>query len=508
MDDGHKWTDKELKKLERRISREYKQAEREVQAKLDDYLRRFEIKDKIKRQALEDGKITKQEYIKWRTGQIMIGKRWEEMKNTLAQDFHNANKIVASMTREFSYDAYALNHNYGTFEVEKGSLVDTSYTLYDRNTVERLVRDNPDMLPPPGKKVSQRIKEGKDVLWNKQQIQSVMTQSILQGEPIPSIAKRLATAVGDSNMKAATRNARTMTTGAENAGRVDSYKRAKRLGIKMQQMWIAILDGRTRHEHRQLDGQRVDVGKKFHVEGYEIEFPGDPHAAAEMVYNCRCTLIAVIPGTEIDRIKNAGDLPRNSKLGDMSYEEWKNEQLDKKETIFTPTLIDSIHGYTAMGGEQAKNFPFTSSMRNNLYKAASENTLETTTNVYRKIDLSSLEYQKLFDKIYENGTIDVDFDKLQSFTKDKKRAFTFGGTSQDYILYKIPAGTKINGIDIQNYSIYPEEQEILLGENKFTTSYDDIDWTSDNHLILTLRPIKKSKSIKQAYNAEYRKLSR
>lgn len=323
MDYGHKWTDDELRKLEKRISREYAQAEKEVQEKLNDYLRRYKIKDQIKRQALARGEITQQEYNYWRTGQIMIGKRWQEMVNTLAQDYHKTNQKVASMTREFTYEAYALNHNYGTFEVEKDALVDTSYTLYDRYTVERLIRDDPDMLPPPGKKVAKRIAEGRDVLWNKQQIQSVMTQSILQGEAIPSIAKRLAVTVGDSNKAAAIRNARTMTTGAENAGRVDSYKRAERLGIKMQQMWIATLDNRTRHEHRLLDGQRVDVGKKFHVEGYEIEFPGDPHAAAEMVYNCRCTLIAVIPGTEIDRIKNAGDLPRNSKLGDMSYEEWK-----------------------------------------------------------------------------------------------------------------------------------------------------------------------------------------
>lgn len=321
MDYGHKWTDNELKKLEKRISKEYAQAAKEVQAKLDDYLRRFEVKDKIKRQALKDGKITQEEYNHWRTGQIMIGKRWAEMQNTLAQDIHKTNEKVASMTREFSYDAYALNHNYGTFEVEKGSLIDTSYTLYDRSTVERLVRDDPQLLPPPGKRVSKRIREGKDVLWNKQVIQSVMTQSILQGEPIPKIATRLAEAVGDTNRKAAIRNARTMTTGAENAGRVDSYKRAESMGIKMQQEWIATLDGRTRHEHRLLDGQRRAVGELFQVDGYTIRFPGDPTAEPFLVYNCRCTLIGVVKGTDLDKLRS-DEFERNSKLGDMSYNEW------------------------------------------------------------------------------------------------------------------------------------------------------------------------------------------
>ena len=35
-----------IKELEKRIAKEYKQASKEVQATLDDYLRRFEIKDK------------------------------------------------------------------------------------------------------------------------------------------------------------------------------------------------------------------------------------------------------------------------------------------------------------------------------------------------------------------------------------------------------------------------------------------------------------------------------
>ena len=341
MDYGHKRTDEELKKLEKRISREYAQAAEETQKKLDDYLARFAIKDQIKREALAKGEITQQEYNYWRTGQIMIGKRWEEMKNTLAEDMQKANEKTASMTRQFSYDAYALNHNYGTFEVEKGSLIDTSYTLYDRHTVERLIRDDPQLLPPPGKKTSKEIAEGRAKLWNKQQIQSVMTQSILQGEPIPKIAERLAEAVSDSNRAAAIRNARTMTTGAENGGRVDSYKRAESMGIKMQQEWIATLDGRTRHEHRQLDGMRVNVGEPFEVDGYTIRFPGDPTADPEMVYNCRCTLIGVVKDTNLEKQTDAGKLERKSKLGDMTYEEWKNEHSVTPADV-TPPASESL----------------------------------------------------------------------------------------------------------------------------------------------------------------------
>lgn len=324
MDYGHKWTDKELKKLEKRISAEYTKAAAEMQKKVEKYYADFARKDEIKRKEVSEGKISQSEYTNWRRNQMLVGKRWEEMQANLAQDIHTVNMKTASMTRQFSYDAYAMNFNYGTFEAESGSGIDTAFTLYDRSTVERLIRDDPDMLPPPGKRVSRRIAEGKDVLWNKQVIQSVMTQSILQGESIPNIATRLAEAVGDTNRKAAIRNARTMTTGAENAGREDSYKRAESMGIKMQQMWIATLDGRTRHEHRQLDGQKRKVGEPFEVSGQKIMFPGDPKAAPYLVWNCRCTLIGIVANSDVEYYKERMDERATIKgYPGMTYEEWK-----------------------------------------------------------------------------------------------------------------------------------------------------------------------------------------
>lgn len=400
MDDGHVWTEKELKLLEGRIRAEYKQAMEEVQRKLNEYLEKFRAKDEIKRQELADGKITQKEYAEWRKGQIMMGKRWEEMRDSLARDFANAEKICASMTQQFSYDAYAMNHNYGTFEVEKGSLVDTSYTLYDRSTVERLIRDDPTLLPPPGKKVSRAIAEGRAQLWNKQMIQSVMTQSILQGESIDKIAKRLANMVGDSDTKAAIRNARTMTTGAENAGRVDSYKRAEKMGIKMMQQWVATLDNRTRHEHRQLDGQRVKVGEPFIVGHDAIMFPGDPAAAPYLVYNCRCTLIGVVAGSDLEKTTNAGELPRRSKLGTMTYDEWKNEHKGRKGgggTSPTPAVSPAVT-ITAAGSAAA--ISWVDQIRN----IQSNTTQLTEADIMQVGEIVARETQQLRDEYISHST--------------------------------------------------------------------------------------------------------
>lgn len=324
MDYAYNLTEKELKELEKRLAKEYAQAEKEVQDKLFDYLQNFQRKDADMKAQMDAGKISQTEYNNWRVNQIATGKRWDSLRNRLATDYHNTNNIAKEMIKEHSYGIYALNHNYGTYEIEKGAMVDTSYTLYSKASVERLVKDNPQMLPPPGKKVAERIRAGEDIIWNNQQIQSVMVQGLLQGESMPKLAKRLAETVGDKDMVGAMRNARTMTTGAQNAGRVDAYKRGVKMGIKTKQRWIAVLDDRTRHSHRQMDGEIIEVGGVF---SNGCRYPGDVMGAPEEIYNCRCGLVSAVEGTAL--AGNIEDLPRLSKIDD--YEEWKKGKPTSKK---------------------------------------------------------------------------------------------------------------------------------------------------------------------------------
>lgn len=318
-DPAHVATDKEIEKIEKQIAKEYRQAHKEVSEKLKDYLSRFEKKDAKWQEWVKDGSKTEKEYIEWRKGQILVGERWKEMRDTLAQDYANASKIALSICKEHAPDVYALNHNYATFEVEKGSLLDTSYTLYSRESVERMYRDNPKLYHNYGKAVAKEIKAGKQKAWDRKRIQSVLMQGLLQGESIPKLTKRLELVTkGDHN--AAIRNARTMMTGVQNAGRTDAYDRANKMGIPVKKQWLATVDGRTRHWHRQLDGVAVDNDEPFENEFGKIMFPGDPEADGANVYNCRCTLLAAIKGFELDvRDPNVRPMP---KLGDMTYEEW------------------------------------------------------------------------------------------------------------------------------------------------------------------------------------------
>lgn len=344
-DYGHAETDKVLSKMEKEVEKVYKEAARDLQKKLDTYLRKFEIKDKIKRQQLEKGEITKAEYDYWRTGQILMGERWQEMRDTLAADLSNSNQIAASIVNGYTPEVYALNHNYGTYEAETGAMVDTSYTLYDRDTVERLIRDNPQLLPEA------KVNIPKDQRWNQQKITSAITQGILQGESIRDIAKRMQRVSGMNRNQAIT-NARTITTSAENAGRINSYKRAESMGIKMKKVWLATLDGRTRDSHRNLDGEKVSVDESF---SNGCGYPGDPQGPAREVYNCRCTLIAQVDGVDLDLSDTS--LRNNYKLGGMSYEEWKNEH--SKKTELTQVNIGRAKSVADINGILNKSGYFT-----------------------------------------------------------------------------------------------------------------------------------------------------
>ena len=308
-DYGHEWTDKRLAVMEKKIAKIYAETLEEAQARLNEILSTFAEEDKKRADMVKAGKLTQKKYVAWRQETLGKKKHLLGMIDTLADDFSNADRIAMKIVSGEALDVYALNANFAAYDIERGTGMNLSWTLYDHNTVERMLRDDPDLLPLPSVDISL------DKRWNKQHINSAITKGLLLGDPIDEIAQRLVT-VASMDYNAAVRSARTATTAAECAGRIDTYKQAAAMGIQLKQMWRATLDGKTRHAHRLLDGQMVDIGEKFKVDGYELEYPGDPSAPGYLVYNCRCTVVSV------DKFHDP-NAPRASKLGDLSYEDWK-----------------------------------------------------------------------------------------------------------------------------------------------------------------------------------------
>ena len=292
-DIAHRLTDEKLEEMEKRLSAIYSRAEKEIQQTADEYFSKFAKQDEAKRKLLEQGKITEEEYTKWRKGKVMYGKRFTEMKEQCAKQLLNVNQTAMAYINGELPEVYAINYN--ALESAVDGVGGYSFTLVDADTVRNLAVTDASLLP------YKKIDPAKDIPWNMKKINAETLQGILQGESMDKIAKRMMN-VQEMNKTQAIRSARTIVTGAENKGRQDSYARAEADGIILQKEWVSTNDGRTRHSHAMLDGAIVDQDKKFEN---GLMFPGDPSGRPEEVYNCRCTLVAKVNGFKKAQVQKA-----------------------------------------------------------------------------------------------------------------------------------------------------------------------------------------------------------
>lgn len=320
-DPAHVRADKELAALELRIAAEYKKAAEELQDKIDTYFERFKKRDAEQLQLLQDGKITRQQYAQWRLAQIGRGKRFEALRDRVAERMTKANEVAAAYINDQTPGIYSLNRNYAAYTIESQVGANVGFDLWDEQTVKRLIVERPDLMPYyPDKRA---VKRGIDLKWGKQQITAQITSGILQGESIKHLADRLQTNIPNMNRTSAIRAARTAVTGAQNAGRMDSYAAAEGMGIKLKKRWLSTLDNRTRHAHVLLDGQTQPNDKPFHSILGDIMFPGDPSAAPANIYNCRCTLIAEVEGVDMS---DALRRDRWGLLPNMTFAQWERHK--------------------------------------------------------------------------------------------------------------------------------------------------------------------------------------
>ena len=305
-DNAHRLTDEKLEEMEKRLSAIYSRAEKEIQQTADEYFSKFAKQDEAKRKLLEQGKITEDEYTKWRKGKVMYGKRFAEMKEQCAKQLLNVNQTAIAYVNGELPEVYAINYN--ALESAVDGVGGYSFALVDADTVRNLAVTDTSLLP------YKEIDPAKDIPWNMKKINAETLQGILQGESMDKIAKRIMN-VQEMNKTQAIRSARTIVTGAENKGRQDSYARAEADGIILQKEWLSSdQPGRTRDWHMpySFTSLVVDQDKPFENSLGKIMFPGDPSADGANVWNCRCSMAAVVKGfNKVQYNKSNGLAPTN-----------------------------------------------------------------------------------------------------------------------------------------------------------------------------------------------------
>ena len=323
MDGGRNEANFNLARVESKLTKEYKQAIREIKKKFNDYSKDFKDKDKEQKKRLKAGDITQEEYDKWRKMKLMQGERYNSLLDTLSAELVNADKIASSIINGYIPQVYGDAMNFGAYMVENITMYDTNFSLYNHDTVAYMLSKRKLRLLPQSS-----VDIPKDKRWTQKKLNSAIMQGVLQGDSIPKIAKRLEL-VSDMSRKSAIRNARTMTTSAEAIGRLESIKRANSLGLHMLKKWKSTLDLRTRESHRLLDGEVKEIDEPF---SNGLMYPADPDGEPDEIYNCRCTL-----GTSWKELEQElSTMPRVEKLEGMTYEEWKygkTSEDDLKRTL-------------------------------------------------------------------------------------------------------------------------------------------------------------------------------
>ncbi len=313
------WTDKELEALERRIAKVFREASKDLDKEVKDYFAKFKLRDKEMQKLVDAGEMSKAEYQQWRLTQIGRGQRFETLRDKVAERYTEANMVANAYVNDATPSIYSLNRNYEAYTIEK-AVGSCDFTMWDESTVRRLLVEEPDLMPyyPPSRALSRGI----DLAYGKSQIMKHVTSGIIRGLSPGKIANELMANMENMSRESAVRAARTGITAAQNAGRMDSYIAAEKMGITIRRKWICTKDLRTRLDHGLADGQIV-VGTKtpFIVGGYKMMFPGDKsiNAPGHEIYNCRCTTRTV----EKDGIEAE---PRQTRVRNPLWEEAKAEE--------------------------------------------------------------------------------------------------------------------------------------------------------------------------------------
>lgn len=327
-DAAHGASDDELARLERRIARLYREAADELQETIETYFEKFKKRDEEMKALIgtvQNGKEwTEQDYKLWRLNQIGRGRRYEALREKIAQRMTNAHETAIAYVNDTTPGIYSLNRNYAAYTIERVA-GNVDFTLWDEQTVRRLIVEQPDLMPYYPKAAA--VKRGIDLEYGKKQITKCVTSSVLQGKSIKGISDDLQRYIPTMSRDSAIRTARTAVTGAQNAGRMDSYAAAAERGISLKREWVATLDNRTRHAHAMLDGTKVGMDEPFKVDGYKIMFPGDRSAPGYLLYNCRCTMVAAVDGIDTsDAMRRARDPETGESvlIKNMTYREWQS----------------------------------------------------------------------------------------------------------------------------------------------------------------------------------------
>lgn len=298
-DYGREMGDEQLRNVQARLKRLYSQAADDVSARLDTFLERFDAKDQLMRERVEQGLISQDEYILWRQNSILRSVQMEAQIEALTNDLVNVDELAVQMINGDIPDVYCSAYNFEGFRGETMARLEgynySSFSIYNANAVRIITTEDPDLIPWQEPSVD----IPKDRRWNRRHIQDAITQGILAGDDMRHLSARLLPLV-NMDETAAMRTARTSYIGIQNQARRDATARIVEAGIPMEETWVSVLQANTRDTHLMLHGTHPNEQGLFGdgILRHLLRFPGDPNGDAGEIYNCQCGVTSHIAGID------------------------------------------------------------------------------------------------------------------------------------------------------------------------------------------------------------------
>ena len=109
---------------------------------------------------------------------------------------------------------------------------------------------------------------------------------------------------------------------------LEELEHAKARGANIMKEWSCTFDGKTRHSHRELDGQVREIDEYFEVNGVKTLAPCKFGKAAEDI-NCRCALLTRAKWN-LDAPRMALDNETDEIIEAKNYKDWQRKRKERE----------------------------------------------------------------------------------------------------------------------------------------------------------------------------------
>ena len=245
-----------------------------------------------------------------------------QMSTLLEQLYQSADKLRKGLKSEITghlvdTGKVAYNELFYEFEGGHGGI---NFAMLKEDELRTIIE-----TPVANFKLSERLDDGV-VERLKNNIKDDLNRIFLHGASYAQASARLAEQ-GYSSYRRAMMITRTEAGRVQAVAREKAQAEARRLGIEFDKVWVATLDGRTRHNHAELDGEKADKDGYFEINGLRTKQPHMFGFASEDV-NCRCRTISRLKGDDMPLLR------RDNETGEVveykNYREWEKATMERR----------------------------------------------------------------------------------------------------------------------------------------------------------------------------------